>query len=60
MAHTHPLKLLMKSKFLSMKMNEIINKKLAYLNAIVINILYCAFDENEFNRIYTYYSTKEI
>ena len=35
-------------------------KKLAQLNTITMNVLYCALDENQFNRICTYSSTKEI
>ena len=36
------------------------NKKIAQLNAKVMNILYCALDTNKFNRISTYNSAKEI
>ena len=37
-----------------------IDKKMAQLNARAMNILYCALDANEFNRISTCISAKEI
>ena len=37
-----------------------IDKKMAQLNTEVMNILYCALDANEFNRISIYMSAKEI
>ena len=36
------------------------DRRMAQLNAKVINVLYCAFNVNEFNRISTYNSAKEI
>ena len=37
-----------------------VDKKLAQLNAKAMNVLYCALDANEFNRISTCASAKEI
>ena len=37
-----------------------VDKKMTPLNAKAINILYCALDVNEFNRISTCNSTKKI
>ena len=37
-----------------------IDKKMAQLNAKIMNVLYCTLDANEFNHILTYVSTKEI
>ena len=37
-----------------------VDKKMAQLNAKAINILYCALDANEFNRISTCMSAKKI
>lgn len=37
-----------------------INKKMAQLNVKAMNVLYCSLDANEFNRILTCNSTKEI
>ena len=36
------------------------DKKLIKMNANAINILYCGLDPNEYNRISSYESTKEI
>ena len=37
-----------------------VDKKMAQLNAKAMNVLYCALDANEFNRISTCSSAKEI
>ena len=36
------------------------DERLAQLNTKAMNLLYCALNENEFNRIFTYSSVKEI
>ena len=42
------------------KIRMILIKKMAQLNAKVINLLYCSLDTNEFNQIFTYILIKKI